>query len=148
MIAAGAADGGVPLAGDVEDCAHALLEAVRNAQPGTPLVFGGETTVRLTGDGMGGRNQELALRFARAAAELPGPWVFAAMGSDGRDGPGEAAGGIVDDGTLARLEVAGLDLDDVLARNDSTPALAAAGDLIETGATGTNVADLAVFLRG
>lgn len=148
MIAAGAADGGVPLAGDVEDCAQALLEAVRDAQPGAPLVFGGETTVRLSGDGMGGRNQELALRFARAAAELRGPWVFAAMGSDGRDGPGEAAGGIVDDGTLARLEVAGLDLADVLDRNDSTPALAAAGDLIETGATGTNVADLAVFLRG
>lgn len=148
MLAAGAAPGDAALEGDVEDCARALLAAVRGAAPGTALVFGGETTVRLTGDGMGGRNQELALRFARAAADLPGPWVFAAMGSDGRDGPGEAAGGIVDDGTLGRLAAAGLDLEDVLARNDSTPALAAAGDLIETGATGTNVADLAVFLRG
>ncbi|SCX89923.1 glycerate kinase type-2 family protein [Paracoccus tibetensis] len=148
MIAAGAADGGVPLAGDVEECARALLEVVRDAAPGATLVFGGETTVRLTGDGMGGRNQELALRFARAASDLPGPWVFAAMGSDGRDGPGEAAGGIVDDGTLRRIAAAGLDLEDVLARNDSTPALAAAADLMETGATGTNVADLAVFLRG
>lgn len=148
MIAAGARDGGLPLQGDVEDCARALVAAVRGAEAGTALVFGGETTVRLTGDGMGGRNQELALRFARAAADLPGPWVFASMGSDGRDGPGEAAGGIVDPGTLARLAEAGLDVRDVLARNDSTPALQAAGDLIVTGATGTNVADLAVFLRG
>lgn len=147
MIAAGAADGGLPLEGDVETCARALVAAVRDAAPGTALVFGGETVVQLTGDGMGGRNQELALRFARAAPDQPGPWVFAAMGSDGRDGPGEAAGGIVDEGTLGRLAAAGLDLEDVLARNDSTPALAAAGDLIETGATGTNVADLAVFLR-
>ena len=150
MVAAGGCDGAVPLEGDVEDCARVLVAAARQARPGVPLVFGGETTVRLTGKGMGGRNQELALRFARAAAEggLKGDWCFASVGSDGRDGPGEAAGGIVDPGTLTRIEAAGIDLDRVLADNDSTPALAAAGGLVQTGPTGTNVADLAVFLRG
>ncbi|MBU3030135.1 glycerate kinase type-2 family protein [Paracoccus marinaquae] len=149
MIAAGAQDGGLPLEGDVEDCARALMAVAAKAPPGAALVFGGETTVRLTGDGLGGRNQELALRFARAAeaAGMGGDWLFASVGSDGRDGPGEAAGGIVDPQTLARMRKAGLDLEDVLARNDSTPALQAAGGLVVTGATGTNVADLAVFLR-
>lgn len=149
MAAAGARPGGVPLAGDVEHCAHALLSACRAAPPGAALAFGGETTVVLTGDGMGGRNQELVLRFARAAEAggLPGGWVFASVGSDGRDGPGEAAGGIVGPGTLSRMRAAGIDPDAALARNDSTPALKAAGGLVITGATGTNVADLAVFLR-
>lgn len=149
LLGAGALPGGAALSGDVEDCARALLLRARGAAPGTALAFGGETTVRLAGDGMGGRNQELALRFARAAeaAGLPGDWCFAAVGSDGRDGPGEAAGGIVGPGTLARMRAAGIDPDDALARNDSTPALAAADGLVITGATGTNVADLAVFLR-
>lgn len=148
MVAAGAAPGAVALQGDVEDCARRLVAACRDAAPGTALAFGGETTVVLTGDGMGGRNQELALRFARAAEAggLAGDWVFAAVGSDGRDGPGEAAGGLVGPCTMARMRAAGLDPDDVLARNDTTPALAAAGGLVITGATGTNVADLAVFV--
>lgn len=149
MIAAGARDGGVPLDGDVQDCAQALLRAAQQAAPGQALVFGGETTVTLTGDGQGGRNQELALRFARAAgqARLDGDWVFAAIGSDGRDGPGQAAGGIVGPATLARIGQAGIDLDAALMQNDSGPVLDAAGGLVITGATGTNVADLAVFLR-
>lgn len=150
MVAAGARDGGVPLDGDVEDCALALLARCRKAVPGEALVFGGETTVTLTGDGMGGRNQELALRFARAAdaTGLTGDWVFASVGSDGRDGPGEAAGGLVGPATLGRIAAAGIDLEGALARNDSTPTLAAGDALVITGATGTNVADLAVFIRG
>ena len=150
MVAAGATDAGVALEGDVEACAKALVATAARAQPGRPLVFGGETTVRLTGSGMGGRNQELALRFARAAAEkgLPGDWVFASVGSDGRDGPGEAAGGIVRPDTLDRIAAAGIDIEEALADNDSTPTLAAADGLVQTGPTGTNVADLAVFLRG
>lgn len=149
MIAAGAVDGGMPLRGDVEDCAQALLAIARAAPAGAALAFGGETTVRLTGNGMGGRNQELALRFARAAeaAGLADDWVFAAVGSDGRDGPGEAAGGVVDAGTIARIRQSGINLAEMLARNASTSALAAAKGLVMTGATGTNVADLAVFLR-
>lgn len=150
MIDAGATAGGLPLAGDVEDCAQALVAAVRDVPPGAAVAFGGETTVRLTGNGMGGRNQELALRFARAAqaAQLGGQWLFASVGSDGRDGPGHAAGGMVGPETVARIRAAGIDPDDALAQNDSTPALDAAGGLVITGPTGTNVADLAVFLRG
>lgn len=149
MIAAGGVDGGVALEGDVQDCAQALVRAAAGATPGQALVFGGETTVTLTGDGQGGRNQELALRFALMAAQagLGGDWVFASVGSDGRDGPGQAAGGIVDPTTLARIAAAGINVDAALARNDSGPALDAAGGLVITGATGTNVADLAVFLR-
>lgn len=147
IIAAGARDGGAELTGDVEDCARALVRAAQSARPGDALVFGGETTVRLTGDGQGGRNQELALRFARAATDLPGNWAFAAIGSDGRDGPGEAAGGVVGPETLQRIRDAGIDLDQALSRNDSGPVLQAAGGLVVTGATGTNVADLALFIR-
>ncbi|MBK4216585.1 DUF4147 domain-containing protein [Paracoccus caeni] len=149
MIEAGAVDGGTALSGDVEACAQALVRAAQVAKPGQALVFGGETTVKLTGDGQGGRNQELALRFARAAeqAGLTGDWVFAAIGSDGRDGPGEAAGGVVGPQTLARIAEAGVDLDASLARNDSGPVLQIARGLVITGATGTNVADLAVFIR-
>ncbi|MDB6180820.1 glycerate kinase type-2 family protein [Paracoccus fistulariae] len=147
IIAAGARDGGAELTGDVEDCARALVRAAQSVKPGEALVFGGETTVRLTGDGQGGRNQELALRFARAATDLPGNWAFAAIGSDGRDGPGEAAGGVVGPETLQRIRDAGIDLDQALSRNDSGPVLQAAGGLVVTGATGTNVADLALFIR-
>ncbi|MDN5567756.1 MAG: DUF4147 domain-containing protein [Paracoccus sp. (in: a-proteobacteria)] len=147
MIAAGARDGGLSLAGDVDDCARALVRAVQDAPPGQALVFGGETTVRLTGNGMGGRNQELALRFARHAQDLGGDWCFAAMGTDGRDGPGEAAGGLVGPHTLTRLRDQGGDLADILHRNDATPALQSVDGLIMTGPSGTNVADLAVFLR-
>ncbi|WP_378945667.1 glycerate kinase [Paracoccus sp. R86501] len=147
MLDAGGQDGGAALTGDVEECALTLLHAVQDAPIGVPLVFGGETTVRLTGKGMGGRNQELALRFARHARDLPGNWCFAAMGTDGRDGPGDAAGGIVGHRTLSALRDDGIDLDDVLRRNDATPALRAVGGLIMTGPSGTNVADLAVFVR-
>lgn len=147
MAAAGASVAG-ELSGDVQDCAERLVKIARAAAPGQALAFGGETTVRLAGTGMGGRNQELALRFAVLAQDLPFDWCFAAMGSDGRDGPGQAAGGIVGPDTLARIRAAGVDVQAALAENDSTPALAAGDALIETGATGTNVADLAVFLRG
>ncbi|MDO5657252.1 MAG: DUF4147 domain-containing protein [Paracoccus sp. (in: a-proteobacteria)] len=152
-VAAICAHGAVPgpdLTGDVEDCAARLVRAARDLPPGQAMAMGGETTVLLCGDGEGGRNQELALRFAvRAEAEgLSGPWAFAAIGSDGRDGPGSAAGGVVGPGTLAAMRRAGVQPEAALRRNDSGPALRAAGALVETGATGTNVADLAVFIRG
>lgn len=148
MEAAGAVAGGLPLQGDVETCAQLLAAALRRTPPDTAVGFGGETTVRLRGDGMGGRNQELALRFALAAqrAGLRGDWRFAAIGTDGRDGPGQAAGGLVGPQTLARIRAAGIDPVQALARNDSTPALRAGGALVTTGPTGTNVADLAVFV--
>jgi hydroxypyruvate reductase len=150
MVAAGARAYPRPLTGDVEEAVHAVHAAAIGAPAGRALVFGGETTVILRGQGRGGRNQELALRFARLARErrLAGPWVFLAAGTDGRDGPTEAAGGLVDSTTMAALERAGVDVDAALDDNDSNAALAACGGLFNTGATGTNVADLAVFLRG
>lgn len=135
------------LEGNVRDAGPELFDAARNAKPGSVLLFGGETTVTLTGDGLGGRNQDLALRFASLATELPGEWVFLSGGTDGRDGPTEAAGGIVDPGSLARMRKSGADPLALLDNNDSNAALAASGDLLITGGTGTNVADVQVFLR-
>jgi len=111
-------------------------------------LWGGETTVQLKGHGRGGRNQELALRIALdAQARGWRRWTCLQGGSDGRDGPTDAAGGLVDQGTLARITAAGGDLAALLANNDSYAALALAGDLLMTGATGTNVADLGVLIR-
>ena len=114
------------------------------------LVAGGETTVTLRGQGRGGRNQELALAFAIAAEKhgLPKRWVFLSGGSDGRDGPTDAAGGLVDPWTLERMRQAGQDPLALLADNDAYHALDSANDLLRIGATGTNVADLQVLLMG
>lgn len=112
-----------------------------------PLAFllGGETTVTVQGSGRGGRNQELALA---AAVELEGVQgvLAAAMGTDGTDGPTDAAGAYADGGTVARGHAAGLDARDALRRNDAYPFLRAAGDLIVTGPTGTNVNDVVLVL--
>ena len=112
------------------------------------LVAGGETTVTLKGGGKGGRNQEMALAFALAAGrqQLDRRWVFLSGGTDGRDGPTDAAGGLVDPWTLERMIQAGIDPEHCLADNDSYSALQKSNDLVETGATGTNVADLQVVL--
>ena len=104
--------------------------------------------MHLTGGGRGGRNQELALAAAPGIAGIPGAAVFS-VGSDGTDGPTDAAGGYVDGDTLAELEAHGLDVSAVLRENDAYPALERTGGLIMTGATGTNVNDVAVaLLRG
>ncbi len=105
---------------------------------------GGETVVRLTGHGLGGRNQELALAAAPGLAGLPAA-VFS-VGSDGTDGPTDAAGGYVDGDTAAALAARGLDAGAVLADNDAYHALQAVNGLIVTGPTGTNVNDVAVVL--
>ncbi len=113
----------------------------------TPLAFvaGGETVVRLRGDGLGGRNQETALAAALEIEGMDGVCVFS-VGSDGTDGPTDAAGGYADGGTCARMRKGGIDPSLALLRNDSYHALQAAGDLIVTGPTGTNVNDVAVVL--
>lgn len=111
------------------------------------LLFGGETVVVLTGKGKGGRNQELALAAAEGIAGLDRVAVFS-FGSDGTDGPTDAAGGYVDGATYAELRAAGIDAEAVLNDNDSYHALERLGDLIITGPTGTNVCDLAVALIG
>ena len=133
-----------PVEGDVADAAAFICD---QAGPGVTL-WGGETTVVLKGAGRGGRNQELALRIAVEAA-LRGwtKWVCLQGGSDGRDGPTDAAGGLVDHGTLGRIAAAGGDMEALLQDNDSYHALQLAGDLLITGATGTNVADLGVLIR-
>ncbi len=110
----------------------------------TALVAGGETTVTLKGNGRGGRNQEMALAFALAAERhgFAGDWVFLSGGTDGRDGPTDAAGGLVDPGTVERISEPA----ELLDNNDSYRALTQSRDLLTTGATGTNVADLQVLL--
>ena len=117
----------------------------RNTDRPLAFLMGGETVVRLTGHGLGGRNQELALAAAPAIAGLPGAAVFS-VGSDGTDGPTDAAGGYVDGTTAPRLAELGISVDAVLRDNDSYHALAKTGGLIVTGPTGTNVNDLAVLL--
>ncbi len=118
-----------------------------HAGSGQKLAFiaGGETVVRLTGQGKGGRNQELALAAAAAIAGLPGAAVFS-VGSDGTDGPTDAAGGYTDQETAGELKALGIDIFDVLQNNDAYHALEKTGGLIFTGPTGTNVNDVAVAL--
>ena len=107
-------------------------------------IAGGETVVHLTGRGLGGRNQELALAAAPAIAGRDAA-VFS-VGSDGTDGPTDAAGGYVDGETLAALAAKGWNVFDTLQHNDAYHALRAVEGLIMTGATGTNVNDVAVAL--
>ena len=108
-------------------------------------ILGGETVVHLTGHGKGGRNQELALAAAEGIAGLSNAAVFS-VGSDGTDGPTDAAGGYVDGATQAALAAQGVRISDVLADNDAYHALARVDGLIITGPTGTNVNDLTVLL--
>ena len=105
----------------------------------------GETIVHLTGHGLGGRNQELALAAAPGIADIPGAAVFS-VGSDGTDGPTDAAGGYVDGETCAALAERGISVFDMLRDNDAYHALQAVSGLIVTGPTGTNVNDVAVAL--
>ena len=109
------------------------------------FLVGGETVVRLTGHGKGGRNQELALAAAEGLRGLTGAAVFS-VGSDGTDGPTDTAGGYVDGSTYDTLRAQGISIPQVLADNDAYHALRACGGLIVTGATGTNVNDLSVLL--
>ncbi len=112
------------------------------------ILSGGETTVTLTGSGKGGRNQEMALAFSIAANKMgfDADWVFLSGGTDGRDGPTDAAGGLVDSGTYQRLKKARVNPENRLKNNDSYSALKRSDDLVLTGATGTNVADIQILL--
>lgn len=127
-----------------EELARKLLAAAADGVP-TALILGGETVVHVTGQGLGGRNQELALAAAPVLAGRAGVAVFS-VGSDGTDGPTDAAGGFVDGRTAERLTVNGLDVAAVLRENDAYHALQASCGLLMTGPTGTNVNDLSVAL--
>ena len=121
-----------------------------HANDGKNLAFlaGGETVVHLTGKGLGGRNQELALSAASGIEGSASMAVFS-VGSDGTDGPTDAAGGYADGDTAAELRANGLEVYQVLHENDAYHALKAVDGLIFTGPTGTNVNDVAVaLLRG
>jgi glycerate 2-kinase len=127
-------------------------DAVRlAAHPGRPVcaLAAGETVVTVTGEGLGGRNQEFVLGALRALDRLTAEGLVAAMasaGTDGIDGPTGAAGGIADTTSARRARAAGVDIASALRRNDAWPALAALGDLVTWGPTGTNVGDVHVLL--
>lgn len=128
--------------------AEILREVLRSRRPAAPpacLLSGGETTVTVRGAGKGGRNQEFALSAALQLSGVSGALVLSA-GTDGTDGPTDAAGAIADDTTCARAIAAGLNPLAHLANNDSYPLFAAIGDLLKTGATGTNVMDMHLML--
>ena len=117
----------------------------QDSEKSLAFIAGGETVVHLTGHGLGGRNQEIALSAARGISRCKNTCVFS-VGSDGTDGPTDAAGGFCDQDTQEKLKVMGISIDDVLADNDAYHALQRCGGLIVTGATGTNVNDLSVLL--
>lgn len=138
-----------PIVGDARVAARDYLEGLRRLERGTRptcLISSGETTVQVRGPGRGGRNQELAASVAQGLAGLSRRVLFASCGTDGIDGPTDAAGAIADDTTLVRAEAAGLSLPAVQTANDTYHFFAPLGDLILTGPTGTNVGDLQVCL--
>lgn len=134
------------LDGNLGAVAAHIAEVLRE-RPGTIHVWGGETTVVLPPDpGRGGRNQQLALALAtNIAGEHPA--VALCAGTDGSDGPTDDAGALVDESTVRRGEIEGLDADDHLTRADAGTFLEQTGDLVTTGPTGTNVTDLVIAWR-
>ena len=137
-----------PLHGDATAAGRTIAHAVARAAPGTVLIWGGETTVRLPeGHGTGGRCQQLALAAAEILGELGTPASLLAAGTDGRDGPTDAAGAVVDETTWAAIRTAGIDPGAALRRADAHAALAAARALLPARETGTNVMDIVVARR-
>jgi hydroxypyruvate reductase len=128
--------------------AHLRATLARAAGLGRPtcIVSSGETTVHVTGRGRGGRNQEFALAAADLLAQDGGAAVVASVGTDGIDGPTDAAGAIADSTTIGRAGAAGLIPGRYLSDNNAYAFFEALGDLIHTGPTGTNVGDLQVIL--
>ncbi len=113
----------------------------------TAFLAGGETVVHLSGNGLGGRNQEMALAAAQGIAGLSNAAIIC-VGSDGTDGPTDAAGGYADGDTLSSIAEKGLSYTAMMENHDAYHALEAAAGLIKTGPTGTNVNDIAVALIG
>src|SRR5581483_8910674 len=136
------------LRGEARERGRDLAQAARDAATGRgrplALLAGGETVVRVAGHGKGGRSQEIALAAMEGLSAQDA--ALAALGTDGRDGPTDAAGAIVDGRSLARAQALGLDVGAHLEENDSFPVFEALHDLIRTGPTGTNVRDVVVLL--
>ena len=134
------------LAGEAREVGKELAQKAEDCRLGSEkicLISGGETTVKVRGNGLGGRNQELALGFAGEIQGMEGITLLSA-GTDGIDGPTNAAGAVVDGQTLLKARELGLDLETYLAKNDSYHFLEKTGDLLITGPTGTNVMDLQI----
>lgn len=133
------------LTGEARDRAREIVESVPDRPGKRAYLYGGETTVTLRGKGLGGRNQEMALTAAVALKDREGI-AFCSVGSDGTDGPTDAAGGYADGKTYQSMQNAGVSPEAALEENDSYHALQAAETLIVTGPTGTNVNDLTFVL--
>jgi hydroxypyruvate reductase len=126
-------------------CAHA--EQLLDADAGTAWVWGGEPTVHVTGSGTGGRNQEAALAAVQTLAQSDTPVVLFCAGTDGIDGPTDAAGAWATSATFADARSRGADPDAYLAENDSYPFFKQVDGLYQPGSTGTNVMDLHIGLK-
>jgi hydroxypyruvate reductase len=138
-----------PLCGDTTDAARSFAQRLRTMLPTCRrpmcILVGGETTVQVRGRGKGGRNQEFALVVAQEMQDAVG-WVLLSAGTDGIDGPTDAAGAFVDDQTLTRARQQGLDPSTFLRDNDTYSFFGALGDLFCPGPTGTNVMDIKIAL--
>jgi hydroxypyruvate reductase len=136
------------LQGDAAEMGRSIAKAMTtNAAVPRVMIWGGETVVTIASDsGTGGRSQELALAAAERLQGRSG--ILLAAGTDGRDGPTDAAGALVDGNTWARVTASGRDAAADLGHHDSYPALNAAGALIKTGPSGTNVCDIAIAATG
>ncbi|MFQ5921221.1 MAG: glycerate kinase [Anaerolineales bacterium] len=137
---------GANMRGEARVTGWRLASRLRAADPGDCLIMGGETTVRIRGNGLGGRNQELALGAA-TALEGEGGFALMSLATDGIDGPTDAAGARIDAKSIQRAKKLGFHPDAALARNDAYPLLDAIGALIKTGPTGTNLNDIAIGLK-
>lgn len=135
--------------GEAADLGKAWVRACQDASDDIDvLIGGGEATVTVQGDGIGGRNTEFALAAALALDEAGDDgWVVASLATDGQDGPTGVAGAIADSGTVRRAAERGVDARTALARNDSLRVFEAAGGVVDTGPTGTNVNDLFLAVR-
>jgi hydroxypyruvate reductase len=140
-----------PLSGEASAMGRRIAGTMQeNREPGLQLlIWGGETTVTIAGaHGVGGRSQELALAAAESLHDARTGGTLLVAGTDGRDGPTDAAGAVVDRDTWMRIVDSGRDPSADLSGHDAHPALDAAGALVRTGPTGTNVMDLAMALTG
>jgi glycerate-2-kinase len=138
------------LQGDILEVAAIIDKAIRsavkhNVSAKQCLLFGGEPTIKVHGEGLGGRNQHLALLMAKKLAGHPGI-TFLSGGTDGTDGPTDAAGAVVDADTLSNSSLLNLNIDDYIQHFDAYHFFEQAGGLIKTGPTQTNVMDLMVVL--
>ena len=127
--------------------AKEIVAASNPISPPCAVIMGGETVVHLKGNGKGGRNQEMALSAAIGIEGISNV-AFISAGSDGTDGPTDAAGGVVDGNTVSKLKSLGINPQLALDNNDSYNALCATGGLVVTGPTGTNVNDISILLVG